>query len=180
MSGHSKWNNIKNKKGAQDAKRGKIFAQLSKQIRIAVRTGGGGDANANPSLRLAVDKARASNMPNENIQRAIDRGLGIGKGGKIEEILYEGYGPAGVGFLVIAQTDNKMRTGAEVRSAFDKNGGSLGGPGSAMYLFERSGDEYVVTIPLPFSSENDKKAVEKIEEALLEIDDVEAIYHNGV
>lgn len=179
MSGHSKWNNIKNKKGAADAKRGKIFAQLSKHIRIAVKTGGGGDVNSNPSLRLAVEKARSANMPNENIQRAIDRGLGIGKGGQIEEILYEGYGPAGVGFLVIAQTDNKMRTGSEIRSAFDKNGGSLGGPGSAMYLFQRNGDEYSVQIPLPLGSEQDKTAVERLEEALQEIDDVEEIFHNG-
>src|SRR3989339_688200 len=123
MSGHSKWANIHVKKSIEDKKRAKIFTQLTKNIMIAVRASGNGDPNMNPSLRIAVDKARQANMPNENIQRAIKRGQGVGDGGQLEEVTYEGYGPHGVGFLVIVRTDNKMRTGAEIRHLFDKAGG---------------------------------------------------------
>src|SRR5260221_2417488 len=135
MSGHSKWNNIKNKKGAADIQKGKLFSQLSKQIRVTVREGKSGDPRFNPSLRLVLDKARAANMPKENIERAIDRGLGKGKGGDIREVVYEGYAPGGAGLLVVAHTDNNQRTAGEIRFLFSKAGGSLAGPGAAMYLF---------------------------------------------
>lgn len=180
MSGHSKWNNIKNKKGALDAKRGKAFSQLSKNIRIAVKEGGNPDPQFNPSLRLALDKAKAANMPNENIRRAIERGSGIGKGGQMEEVLYEGYGPHGVGFLVTVITDNKMRTASEIRSLFNKAGGALGGPGSAMYLFERDqvANEFRVKIPLDLSDVEQRGEIEAFEESLQEHDDVEEVVHN--
>lgn len=181
MSGHSKWANIKNKKGATDAKRGKLFSQLSKNIRIAVKEGKSGDINFNPTLRLAVDKARAANMPAENIKRAIDRGLGNGKGGEIVEIQYEGYGPQGVGFLVLVATDNKMRTSSEIRSLFEKQGGSLGGPGAVAFLFELSPDKnYTVKIPLAISDPDLQAKIEALEETLLEHDDVEEVFHNAV
>jgi YebC/PmpR family DNA-binding regulatory protein len=180
MAGHSKWNNIKNKKGALDKKRGKIFSQLSKNIRVAVKEGGSGEPSQNPALRLAIDKARAANMPQENIKRAIDRGLGIGKGGQIEEVIYEGYGPHGVAFVVVAQTDNKARTAAEVRSLFSKNGGSLGGPGSAMFMFERTGNEYKVLMPLSIEDATQQAEIEAFEEALLENDDVEEVFMTAI
>lgn len=181
MSGHSKWANIKNKKGATDAKRGKLFSKLSKNIRIAVKEGKSGDVNFNSMLRLAVDKARAANMPAENIKRAIDRGLGNGKGGQILEMSYEGYGPNGVGFLVLVATDNKMRTSSEIRSVFEKNGGSLGGPGAVSFLFELSPEKnYTVKIPIEISDDNVWSQLEALEEALLEDDDVEEVFHNAV
>lgn len=180
MAGHSKWNNIKRKKGVIDAKRGKVFSQLSKNIRVAVREGGSGDPNHNPSLRLAVDKARGASMPNENIKRAIDRGLGIGKGGRLEEVVYEGYGPHGVGFIVIAITDNKARTASEIRAIFSKQQGSLGGPGSAMFLFSRDNNEYKVAIPLQIQDEHQQEEIETLEEILLEHDDVEEVFHSAV
>lgn len=180
MSGHSKWSTIKHKKGALDAKRGKLFSQLSKNIRVAVKEGKSGDVNMNPGLRLAVDKAKAANMPNENVQRAIDRALGVGKGGRVEEILYEGYGPGGVGFLVVAFTDNKMRTGSELRTLFEKNGGSLAGPGSVSFMFQRGGGEagYILQIPIPVSEETVRAKVEELEELLHEHDDVEEVFYN--
>ncbi len=181
MSGHSKWSTIKHKKGVTDAKRGKLFSELAKNIRIAVKEGKSGDPNFNPSLRLAVDKARAANMPGDNVKRAIDRGLGVGKGGQIQEITYEGYGPASVGFLILAATDNKMRTSSEIRTVFEKNGGSLGGPGAVGFLFELTPTkEYVVKIPLEISDEEVWAQLEALEEALLEHDDVEEVFHNGV
>lgn len=180
MSGHSKWNNIKNKKGVADQKRGKLFSQLSKNIRVAVKEGGGGDPAQNAALRLAVDKARAANMPQENIKRAIDRGLGIGKGGQIEQVIYEGYGPHGVAFIVIAQTDNKTRTAPEIRALFSKHGGSLGGPGSAMFMFERTGTEYKVVIPLTIIDPAQQLEIEAFEEALHEQEDVEDVYFTAV
>lgn len=180
MSGHSKWSTIKHKKGATDAKRGKLFSQLAKNIRVAVKQGNSDDPNANPALRLAMDKARAANMPNDNIRRAIDRAMGVGKGESLQEIVYEGYGAGGVGFLLIVVTDNKMRTAAEVRSIFDKNGGSLGGPGAAAYLFDPTGEGYSVKIPVQIDDQQTWSQVEKLEEALLEHEDVEEVYHNAV
>lgn len=181
MSGHSKWHNIQKKKGVEDKKRSKIFSQLSKNIRQAVRASGVGNPNDNPSLHLAVEKAREANMPHENIQRAIDRGLGKTKeGGSLDEVVYEGYGPGGFGVLVIVRTDNKQRTGAEIRFMFDRAGGSLGGPGSAMYLFSSEGGHYSVTIPFPIE---DPEAQEKARELLDELeahDDVEDVYTNAI
>ncbi|HOV91494.1 MAG TPA: YebC/PmpR family DNA-binding transcriptional regulator [Candidatus Kapabacteria bacterium] len=138
MSGHSKWANIKHKKGKKDAQRGKIFTRLAKEITIAAREGGG-DPDGNPRLRLAVLNARAENMPNENIQRAIKRGTGEIAGATIEEYTYEGYGPHGVSVIIEVATDNKNRAIAEVRSLFTKYGGNLGEQNSVLWNFVRSG-----------------------------------------
>jgi YebC/PmpR family DNA-binding regulatory protein len=144
MSGHSKWSKVKRFKGAIDAKRGQIFSKLSKEITIAAKTGGG-DPGANPRLRSAIQAARAQSMPNDNVERAIKRGTGEGHdGGQIEEITYEGYGPAGVAVIVEAATDNKNRTAAEIRSIFSKNSGNLASAGSVSYMFHRKGQ---ITVP---------------------------------
>jgi YebC/PmpR family DNA-binding regulatory protein len=139
MSGHSKWSSIKHKKGAADAKRGKLFSKLARAIIVAARDGGG-DPDNNPTLATAIQKARDASMPKDNIQRAIDRGTGAGAdGAAIERILYEGYGPGGVAILVEALTDNRNRASAEIRFAFSSHGGSLGEPGSVAWIFEKKG-----------------------------------------
>ncbi len=139
MSGHSKWSSIKHKKGAADAKRGKLFSKLARAIIVAARDGGG-DPEHNPTLATAIQKARDASMPKDNIQRAIDRGTGAGAdSAAIESILYEGYGPGGVAIMVEALTDNRNRASAEIRFAFSSHGGSLGEPGSVAYLFEKKG-----------------------------------------
>ena len=139
MSGHSKWASIKHKKAATDAKRGKQFTKLARAITVAAREGGG-DPDGNPTLATAIQKARDFSMPKDNIQRAIDRGTGAGAAGEaIERAVYEGYGPGGAAILVEALTDNRNRAGAEIRHAFEKNGGSLGEPGSVAYVFEKRG-----------------------------------------
>src|SRR3712207_191410 len=136
MSGHSKWHEIRRKKGVLDQRRGQLFTKLAREITVAARDGGSGDPDMNFRLRLAVDKAKQANMPNDNIQRAIDRGLGKGGEAGIEEIYYEGYAPGGVAIMVQAATDNRNRTASEVRSAFNKNGGTLGESGSVAWMFE--------------------------------------------
>ena len=138
MSGHSKWSTIKRKKGVADAKRGALFTKLIREITVAARAGGE-DLNSNPRLRTAVLKAKASNMPNDNIDRAIKKGAGNVDGVVYEEVRYEGYGPGGVAIMVDCITDNKNRTTPEIRAIFGKNGGSLGESGSVNYLFERKG-----------------------------------------
>jgi len=138
MAGHSKWANIKHRKGRQDAARGKLFAKLAKAIEVAAR-GGGGDPNFNPTLATAVDKAKAASMPNDNIDRAIKRGTGEVEGATYEEIWYEGYGPGGVALYVQILTDNRNRAASDVRSTFTRNGGNLGEPGSVGYLFTQKG-----------------------------------------
>jgi YebC/PmpR family DNA-binding regulatory protein len=138
MAGHSKWKNIRIKKGAADAKRGKIFTKLIREITVATRTGGG-DSSKNPRLRHAVDKALDHNMPKDNIERAIKRGTGELEGANYEEVRYEGYGPGGVAVIVDCQTDNRNRTAGEVRHAFAKYGGNLGTDGSVAYLFKKTG-----------------------------------------
>ena len=138
MSGHSKWSTIKRKKGAADAKRGKIFTKLIREIATAARMGGG-DPEANPRLRLAVDKARAANMPKDNIARAIAKGTGAGEGDAYEEVVYEGYGPGGTAILLEALTDNRNRTVGDVRHVLTKHGGNLGSSGCVAYLFEKKG-----------------------------------------
>jgi YebC/PmpR family DNA-binding regulatory protein len=144
MAGHSKWSKVKRFKGAIDAKRGKVFSKLSKEITIAAKIGGG-DPNGNPRLRSAIQAARAQSMPTDNIQRAIKRGTGEGKDAQqFDEIVYEGYAPAGVAIIVEAATDNKNRTGAEIRSIFAKNGGNLASAGSVSYMFHRKGQ---ITVP---------------------------------
>ncbi|MCF6179614.1 MAG: YebC/PmpR family DNA-binding transcriptional regulator [Geopsychrobacter sp.] len=138
MAGHSKWANIKHRKGAQDAKRGKIFTKLIKEITIAAKIGGG-DLDANSRLRLAVDKAKQGNMPKDNIERAIKKGTGDLDGVVYEEGVFEGYGPGGVAVIVEFMTDNRTRTVADVRHAFNKYGGSLGVSGSVAFMFDRKG-----------------------------------------
>ena len=133
MSGHSKWSTIKRKKGAEDAKRGKIFTRLARDITLAARTSGDPDSNA--SLRLAIDKARAANMPKDNIERAIKRGTGELEGGQLEEVTYEGYAPHGVALLVKCLTDNRNRTLAEVRRVFNRGSGSLAEAGAVTWMF---------------------------------------------
>ena len=166
MAGHSKWANIRFRKGVQDAKRGKIFTKAIREITIAARVGGG-DVSHNPRLRLAIDRALGQNMPKDNIERAIKRGTGELEGAHYEEIQYEGYGPAGAAVLVACTTDNRNRTAGEVRHAFSKHGGNLGTEGSVAYLFEKRG-------VLMFADGD--------EEALLEAgaDDIAAVPGEGV
>src|SRR3954471_16295626 len=138
MSGHSKWSTIKHKKGAADAKRGKIFTRILKEMTVAARLGGG-DINGNARLRAAIAEAKANNMPKDNIERAIKRGTGEIEGVTYEELTYEGYGPGGVALIVETMTDNTNRTTPEIRHIFEKNGGNLGTPGSVRFQFERKG-----------------------------------------
>jgi len=144
MSGHNKWSTIKHKKGAQDAKRGKMFSKLIKEITIAARVGGG-DPDGNPRLRTAINAARVANMPKDNIDRAIKRGTGEIAGATYEEITYEGYGPGGVAVLVDALTDNKNRTVAEIRHIFERYGGNLGESGCVAWMFQKKG---LVVVPV--------------------------------
>jgi YebC/PmpR family DNA-binding regulatory protein len=150
MAGHSKWSKVKRFKGALDAKRGKIFSKLSKEITVAARLGGG-NPSANPRLRAAIQAARAQSMPNDNVDRAIKKGTGEVGSQAVEEIIYEGYAPGGVALLVEAATDNKNRTAADIRSIFAKNHGNLAGPGSVSFMFHRKGQ---ITIPLSSAGEN--------------------------
>lgn len=138
MAGHSKWANIKHKKAAVDKKRGKIWTKLIREITVAARMGGG-DADANPRLRLAMDKALSANMPKDTIERAVKRGAGGAEGENYDEIRYEGYGPGGTAVMVDCMTDNRNRTASEVRHAFSKMGGNLGTDGSVAYLFSKQG-----------------------------------------
>jgi YebC/PmpR family DNA-binding regulatory protein len=150
MSGHSKWATIKRKKGALDAKRGKLFTKLIKELTVASRMGGG-DIDGNPRLRKAVTDAKSQSMPNETIKRAVQRGTGEIEGAQYEEIYYEGTGPGGTLFLVEALTDNKNRTVAEIRKVFEKNNGALGAAGSVMWAFDRKG---LITIPRESANED--------------------------
>ncbi|MBE3579683.1 YebC/PmpR family DNA-binding regulatory protein [Caldanaerobacter subterraneus subsp. tengcongensis MB4] len=138
MAGHSKWANIKHKKEKMDAKKGRIFTKLTKDIIKAAKEGGG-DPETNSKLKLAIERAKAFNLPSENIQRAIKRGTGELGGAKLEEVIYEGYGPAGTAIIVEALTDNKNRTAGEIRHIFDRNGGTLGAAGSVTWMFDKVG-----------------------------------------
>ncbi|MCZ6657304.1 MAG: YebC/PmpR family DNA-binding transcriptional regulator [Gammaproteobacteria bacterium] len=138
MAGHSKWANIKHRKARQDAKRGKLWTKILREVTVAARLGGG-DVNDNPRLRAAVDKSLTANVPKDTIERAIARGAGGEDGANVEELVYEGYAPGGVAILVEAMTDNRNRTVAEVRHAFSKHGGNLGTDGSVAYLFNKQG-----------------------------------------
>jgi YebC/PmpR family DNA-binding regulatory protein len=144
MSGHSKWSTIKRKKGAEDAKRGKLFTKIGREIVIAIREGGP-DPETNFKLRLVIDKARQANMPKDNIERSIRRGAGSEKGEDLEHILYEGYGPGGTALMVQALTDNRNRAVADIRRAFSRSGGNLGENGCVAWMFEQKG---YITIPL--------------------------------
>lgn len=164
MSGHSKWASIKHKKGAVDAKRGKIFTKIGNEIAVAAREGA--DVSANFKLRLAVAKAKAANMPANNIERSIARGAGTEGGAALEDLTYEGYGPGGVAVMAKALTDNRNRTASDVKTAFSKHGGNLGGQGSVAYLFEQKG-----IIVAKASADKDELALTAIENGAEDIDD---------
>ena len=170
MAGHSKWANIKHRKGAQDAKRGKVFTKIIKELTVAARIGGG-DPDANPRLRTAIDKAKQANMPKENVDRAIKKGTGNLDGVNYEEGIFEGYGPGGVALIVEFLTDNRTRTVADVRHIFSKYGGNLGVSGSVAFLFDRKG-------LISFSTDNDFEQIFEIalEAGAEDVRDEEDIY----
>lgn len=172
MSGHSKWSTIKRKKGAADAKRGALFGKLSKAIAVAAREGGG-DTEMNPALGLAVQKAKAANMPNDNIQRAVDKGTGSGADAETyERITYEGYAPGGVAVLVDVLTDNRNRAASDVRFIFSKNNGKLGTTGSVAYLFERKG---IILVPKDGADEDELMEV-ALEAGAEDVEEMESDY----
>lgn len=166
MSGHSKWAQIRRSKGVNDARRGQLFTRLGREIVVAVREGGSGDTNANFRLRMAVQRARDANMPMDNIERTIKRAMGGTEGGNYEEITYEGYGPGGTAILVQTLTENRNRTVAEVRNAFNRNGGNMGENGCVDWLFEAKG---VIEVELA-GHDPDELSIEAIE---MGADDVE-------
>lgn len=168
MSGHSKWSTIKRKKGAQDAKRGRVFTKLSNTIAVAVREGGA-DPETNVRLRLAIEKARNENMPNNNIDRAIARGKGESGGAAIERVTYEGYGPSGVAVLVECATDNRNRTSSEVKSVFSKYGGNLAEPGAVAFQFDQKG---VITIE---TTEPDEAVLAAMDAGAEDVDSEEGV-----
>lgn len=173
MSGHSKWSTIKRQKGVTDIKRGQTFTKLANVIAISARAGGSGDPDSNPKLRMALEAARKVNMPKDNVQRAIDRGLGKLPGQAIEEVLYEGFGPGHVAFIVEGVTDNRLRTNQEVKNIFDRAGGNLGGPGSVSYMFERKGE-------IKVKGKGGEKEEEMLEIIDMGADDVDAFEEDGV
>ncbi|QTM99940.1 YebC/PmpR family DNA-binding transcriptional regulator [Sediminibacillus dalangtanensis] len=173
MAGHSKWKNIQRRKNAQDAKRGKVFMKMAKEIFVAAKQGGG-DPETNPSLRLAVDKAKANNMPNDNIDRAIKKATGDLEGVNYEEMTYEGYGPGGVAVMVKALTDNKNRTASEVRYAFNKNGGNLGENGCVAFMFDRKG--YLVIDRSTTDADEDDMLLAAIEAGAEEMETTEDVF----
>lgn len=139
MSGHSKWSQIKRQKGVADIKRGQTFTKIANTISLAARSSNSGDVDDNPRLRMVLETAKKMNMPKENVQRAIDRGLGKLPGQQLEEVLYEGFGPGKVAFIIEGVTDNKLRCNQEIKNLFDRSGGNLGGPGSVSYMFDKKG-----------------------------------------
>jgi len=170
MSGHSKWATIHRKKGLLDAARGKVFQKLAKEIMVAAK-GGSPDPNQNAALRLAVDKAKAQNMPKENIQKAIEKASGGTDGANYESVRYEGYGHGGVAFMVDCLTDNKNRTASQVRSSFTKAGGNLGTDGSVSYMFERRG-----SIVIPAEYDEDTMMMVALDAGALDFEKVEDTY----
>lgn len=172
MSGHSKWSTIKHKKAIEDSKRGAAFTKIAKKIQIAAKKGNSGDPEMNPSLRTVLDEARAVNMPSENVRRAIDKALGGGEGSQMEEIVYEAYGPGGVGFMITAATDNRNRTGGEIKSMVDKAGGSLGSPGSVSYL------KNIQPLPMIHLEGEELSRCQQLIEALEDQDDVVDVWTN--
>ncbi len=173
MAGHSKWKNIQNRKNAQDAKRGKIFQKLAKEIYVAAKSGGG-DPDTNPSLRLVIDKAKSANMPNDNIKRAVDKASGNQDGENYEDIIYEGYGPGGAAVMVLCLTDNKNRTASNVRHAFTKNGGNLGESGCVSYMFDRKG--YLVIERDGLDIEEDDLLLQAIEAGAEDMETSEEVF----
>ncbi|HUG07517.1 MAG TPA: YebC/PmpR family DNA-binding transcriptional regulator [Acidimicrobiia bacterium] len=181
MAGHSKWANIKHRKGRQDAKRGQLFAKLAKAIEVAAREGGG-NPDFNPTLATAVDKAKSADMPNDNIERAIKRGTGEVEGAVYEEMYYEGYGPGGVALYVHILTDNRNRAASDVRSTFTRYNSSLGEPGSVGYLFSQKGvilakgsEEEVMLTSLEAGAEDVRDAGEEMFEVITEAGDLQRV-----
>lgn len=172
MSGHSKWSTIKHQKAIEDNKRSSVFTKIAKQIHIAVKKGGSGDIDGNPYLRASVDEARSVNMPMENIKRAIDKALGIGGGEMAEEVVYEAYGPFGVGILITAVTDNRNRTSGEVKNILDKHSAKLGGSGSVSYM------KIISPIPMITLTGGDRIKVTELLELLSTLDDVVDVWSN--
>ncbi len=166
MSGHSKWSTIRHQKASEDAKRSASFTKIAKKIHIAVKNGNSGDQNANPFLRTAIDEARSVNMPNDNIKRAIEKALGAGGADMAEEVIYEAYGPSGVGFMITVVTDNRNRTAAEIHSILNRHDAKLGGPGSVSYM------KSITPLPTITPAEEDRGKIESLLEALSENDDV--------
>ncbi len=178
MSGHSKWSTIKRAKGAQDAKRALIFGKLSKKISVAAREGNSGDPAHNFRLRVEIDKAKAAGMPNDNIDRAIKKGMGQDGSARLEAAVYEGYGPGGSAFYIEAVTDNKNRTVQNIKTIFSRHGGNLGGQGSVAWQFSQNSDgELESSQPLKLDDETLTKT-ESLYDALENDDDVTAVYTN--
>lgn len=173
MAGHSKWHNIQHRKGAQDKKRGKIFMRHAKLIYTAAKEGGG-DPDMNSALRLAIEKAKADNMPNDNIERAVKKATGTLDGANYEEVTYEGYGPGGTAVIVHTLTDNRNRTAAEVRHAFTKNGGNLGETGCVSFMFDRKG--IIIILNEDGSIDEDDITMAAIEAGADDIETVENVY----
>ena len=182
MSGHNKWSSIKHKKGAADAKRGKVFTRLAKEITVAAREGGG-DTESNVRLRLVIDKAKAANMPKDNIERAVKRGTGELEGGELEEVIYEGYAPHGIGVLIEVVTDNRNRAVAEVRHVFNKQGGNMAESGAVAWQFTRKGyilieDEFEqddIFLTAADAGADDVRFDDDIAEVFTEIDDLQNV-----
>lgn len=181
MAGHSKWHNIKNRKDAQDKKKGTFFSQCAKAIKSAVKEGNSSDPKSNYVLRLAIDKARSVNMPKDKINKAIDRGLGKTAGGVVlREAVYEGFASGGVGLIIVAVTENPNRTSAEIKFILSRNSGSLGSPGCVSYMFKREGGEFKVQIPLLITDPKQQQKLGELLDSLRELDDVEDVYCAGV
>lgn len=173
MSGHSKWSTIKRQKGVADAKRGMTFTKIANALAMAAREGGSADPSANPRLRVLLDQARNANMPKDNVQRALDRGLGKLPGQTIEEVTYEGFGPGKVAFLVEAITDNKNRTLSEIKNLFDRSGGALGSSGSVSYMFDKRGE-------IKVKSQGKDEVEEELELVDTGVEDIESHNEDGI
>lgn len=172
MSGHSKWSTIKRAKGIADIKRGLTFTKMAKAITLAAKLGLSGDPGANPRLRMVLEEAKSANMPKENINRAIEKGLGAGKE-VLEEVTYEGFGPGKVAFIVMGVTDNKLRTNQEIKSIFERNGGTLGGLGSVAYMFKKMGE-------LKVSGKGGMDEGEELELIDLGVEDIESFLEDNI
>jgi len=175
MSGHSKWHNIKRQKEVKDEKRSKLFSKVSRLISVAARDGGG-DPDANPALRLAIQKAKDARMPKENIDRAVKKGTGELSGESYSEVVYEGFGPDGGAFLIYCLTDNNNRTVSEIRNIFTRYGGNLGAKGSTSYIFE--GEEKQPSYTIDITTEAGSEKIDNMIEAFEDNDDVQDVYHN--
>jgi len=175
MSGHSKWSTIKHKKGKIDAARGKVFTKIIREITTAAKQGGA-DPTGNPRLRLAIDKAKEANMPNNNIERAIQKGAGGGEGANLEDLTYEGYGPNGVAILVKAITDNRNRTAGEIRNIFTKNGGNMGATGCVAWIFN---DKFEASYDVTIEDKETAQKVLRLLNTLEDHDDVQTVYANA-